>query len=626
MLFLNLVLRFSGMYSGLLKINRNSWVNKRSTWLSVCLYSVCILLTCRITFAADNRVLDLRVVVDISGSMKKTDPANLRRPAVRMLAGLLPDKTRAGIWTFGKQVNMAVKVAEVDSRWRELANRESQSINSTGLFTNIEEAIKKSSYDWNTPDKRYDRNLIVLTDGHVDVSNNDDEDKASRSRIIKELIPKLEKAKVRVHTIAMSDDVDELLLSTISSYTNGFYAKVKNADDLNKAFLRMLEQSISLDTLPIKDNQFDVDKNIQDMTLLVFNKEKAKPVTITTPDNKTLTLEKHDTSVKWHHEKKYDLITINQPVAGKWKINSIPDDSNRVIVATNLKLAVSEIPSHVMVGDSLKLSVQLQEDNKVLENKKLLEKFIFSATKKSANGTEKKYPLKQEEHFYKYTILSIFSDGEQELIFRAESPTVTREARRHINVYAVPAEIDVMMKDDHINVSVLPALHLFKNETVKLKIILKDKTEKELLRKDERWEGMFDKKYLGSEFVVEMSATRLKDKPFSMSFKRVFNLSDKGAESLKMETAENIVENKKAKESESEDLKKDSPLKDDADSKNSSEDEENKNESEKSEGVPIIAILVSNIMLILIGAGTYIYIKRRKDNMTAELEEELTIE
>lgn len=72
------------------------------------------------------QTLDLRVLVDISGSMKKTDPKNLRRSAVRLLAGLIPQNSRSGIWNFGKQVNMAVKIGSVNDVWRELAREQSK--------------------------------------------------------------------------------------------------------------------------------------------------------------------------------------------------------------------------------------------------------------------------------------------------------------------------------------------------------------------------------------------------------------------------------------------------------------------------------------------------------------------
>ncbi len=33
---------------------------------------------------------DIRIVIDVSGSMLKTDPNNLRAPALKMLNGLIP--------------------------------------------------------------------------------------------------------------------------------------------------------------------------------------------------------------------------------------------------------------------------------------------------------------------------------------------------------------------------------------------------------------------------------------------------------------------------------------------------------------------------------------------------------
>ena len=45
---------------------------------------------------------DVRVLIDISGSMKKNDPNNLRIPAVNLLTEIIPDGARAGVWTFGQ--------------------------------------------------------------------------------------------------------------------------------------------------------------------------------------------------------------------------------------------------------------------------------------------------------------------------------------------------------------------------------------------------------------------------------------------------------------------------------------------------------------------------------------------
>ena len=45
---------------------------------------------------------DFRVLVDVSGSMKQSDPNDMRQPAVDLLIRLAPEKSLMGIWTFGQ--------------------------------------------------------------------------------------------------------------------------------------------------------------------------------------------------------------------------------------------------------------------------------------------------------------------------------------------------------------------------------------------------------------------------------------------------------------------------------------------------------------------------------------------
>ena len=64
---------------------------------------------------------DVRVLIDISGSMKKNDPENLRRPALNLITELLPAGDTAGVWTFGQYVNELVRHQPVDEAWRKMA-------------------------------------------------------------------------------------------------------------------------------------------------------------------------------------------------------------------------------------------------------------------------------------------------------------------------------------------------------------------------------------------------------------------------------------------------------------------------------------------------------------------------
>ncbi|MFK5914408.1 MAG: vWA domain-containing protein [Woeseiaceae bacterium] len=624
-------------------------------FLAICMSLFVFMALAENSFAAKNthrlkksKITDLRIIVDISGSMKKTDPKNLRRSAVRLLAGLIPDGSRSGIWNFGKQVNMAVKVGTVDDEWRKLAYKESQKINSVGLYTNIEAVLRNVSFDWNNADPRYQRNLILLTDGHVDVSKDDKLNKASRKRILEELLPKFEKAKVRIHTIALSDDVDESLLTTLSAYTDGLYKKVKSADDLQKLFLQMLEQSVKLDTLPIKDNVFNVDKSIDDMTLLVFNKDKKHPTIIITPDHKNWTASSHPSKVKWSHDDGYDLITIKKPQSGAWKIKAPTDKNNRVVVATNLKLKLKPLPSYLLLGDSLSVTGNLEEDGRPLTDGRLLSRFKFSVEREAQRSSERKYPLhKTQNDDFSYTVqLSPrFKEGNNEIIIRAKSSTVERELHHQFKVYATPAEVKITKEHSNYLLSIKPSQSILRPDSVKINIELEDGTHVTLKRHGDKWQTEVNAEYKDSFFKININATAADGKPVHFNFNK--KLTSHGG-SIKLDLAEKFKEQKpeshaqdkphetsmqkdehaapkhEAKKEDHEESKHDAP--EEKHDKNAAVENEQGEESAEEETnwtLIISAIVGGNLLLGGIGFGAYTFVKRRKAKLTEELEEEL---
>lgn len=473
---------------------------------------------------------DLRIVVDVSGSMKKTDPDNLRRPALRLLAGLLPDGSRAGLWSFGQYVNMTVKPASVDTGWREAVYRESEKIRSLGLFTNIEEALRQASYDWQAPDPAYQRHLLLLTDGMVDVSEDASLDQASRQRILNEVLPRLEKAGVRIHSVALSDAVDETLLSTLSNYTNGLFKKIKDAKELKPIFLQILQQSAHLDTLPLQNNRFNVDSQVKDMTLLVFN--QAQTTTLSMPDGSQLSAASPQ-QASWHSDKGFDLITVKQPQAGQWTINAPLDDNNRVVVVTNLKLQVDELPSNFLVGDGLFVNARLQENEKSLDNQALVQQFKFSMLLQEKNAASNEYkmsPVTGSQHQeYQYQLPKLLKAGDYEVVVQAISPTISREVRQQFKVYAEPAELSIVHQQQQVIVEVTPAINLLRAGSVQLGIQLHDATHKPLLQQADKWRVVLPEKYFDTMATIEMQAQRADGQPLLISFDRVLTSSNTGA-------------------------------------------------------------------------------------------------
>lgn len=84
---------------------------------------------------------EVRVIVDVSGSMRSNDPEQLAASAVELLAALLPDGVTAGVWTFGETVAAPLPLAEVDDAWREQAMALRPALVEYQPFTDIEAAV-----------------------------------------------------------------------------------------------------------------------------------------------------------------------------------------------------------------------------------------------------------------------------------------------------------------------------------------------------------------------------------------------------------------------------------------------------------------------------------------------------
>lgn len=396
-------------------------------------------------------VADTRILIDISGSMKKNDPQNLRQPALRLLVGLLPAESRAGVWTFGQYVNMQVPLGKVDRGWQAKARAGAGKIHSRGLFTNIEEALRRATDDWRETQLKYQRHLVLLTDGVVDVSKNPTESAASRTRILEQLLPVLQKQQARVHTIALSDRADHELLRTLSGETGGWYEKVQQAAQLQRVFLRIFEKVGQPDTVPLKDNKFRIDGSIDEATLLVFRAGDAPPTRVLPPAGEAITADAAPANVRWHRDEGYDLITITKPEPGEWRVQAAVDPDNRVVVVTDLKMRASQTPNRMLLGEQLPLHIEFTENGARIVEKAFLELVSLQGETLDSDGASEPRPIRDDglagdeqsaDGSFTWLLGDGLAAGRVELVINAEGKTFQRQQRRLLEL-AAPVTMDV---------------------------------------------------------------------------------------------------------------------------------------------------------------------------------------
>lgn len=405
--------------------------------------------------AAQPEQADVRVLIDISGSMRQNDPDNLRRPALRMLAGLLQPGTRAGVWTFARWSNDLVPVTDVDPAWKQRIQSISEQITSPGQFTNIEEVLDKSSADWEGAPTTHARHLVLLTDGMVDVSKEPGASEASRARILDTLLPSLQARGVKVHTIALSARADHELMKRLAEQTGGWYQQVEQADELQRVFLRMFEQVGSPDSVPLTDNRFTVDSSINEATVLLFTKPDSQPVVLRSPTGEEFTDSDLPAGVAWYRDKGYHLITISAPRKGEWSVVADVDPDNRVMIVTDLKLRTSEIPSHIAVGEQTHIEAHLTNRGKLVTRQAFLRLLDVRADAIGPNGRDPQ-PINDAGDAGDKTAADgrySMNFGEQraleqvELLISVDSPTFMREKRFRLAVHE-PADAEAIEGPD----------------------------------------------------------------------------------------------------------------------------------------------------------------------------------
>lgn len=381
---------------------------------------------------------DVRVLIDVSGSMLKNDPRNLRVPALRLFVNIIPNDARAAIWAFSTDVSELAPLEVVNRFWRDRALANAAGIHSQGQRTDIESALARA-----TANPGEETSILLLTDGMVDVSQNEGANQKSRERI-RRLLPVLRASGITINTVALSDRADHALLEELSVATGGWYERTDSAEQLQRLFFRMFERSSTLDTIPITGNRFQVDKAVAELTMVVFRSETARPTRVLTPSGDAITHERRsDMQVRWTAEAGYDLVTIAEPIPGEWTIDAPEDPDNRVLVVTDLKLQTNDIPNYLWPDETTVLRAALTNDNARITDQQFLNLVRIQADVTSESGQRWGFPMVDDgvapdqtandgEHAVALT--PQLRPGRHEVTIRVESDTFAREARRTISI------------------------------------------------------------------------------------------------------------------------------------------------------------------------------------------------
>lgn len=425
---------------------------------------------------------EVRVLIDVSGSMKDNDPDNLRVPALRLLVNLLPAGAKSSVWSFAQYVNPMVPADTVGDRWRAEALRAADKIHSRGLFTDIGKGLETVTADWREPDPDTRRSVILLTDGVVDVSKEPGANEAARRQLLSQTLPRLQDLGVTVHTIALSDEADSGLMKSLALGTDGGFEVATSAGELQRIFLRLFEKSVERDTVPLEGNTFQVDGSISELTLLAFKSDDGSPTQLAPPNGQTYGAANAPSNVRWFSETGYDLVTITQPTPGEWRLLAEMDPDNRVMIVTDLQLELSKLPNNVLAGETITLDASLSEDGNTITRKDFLD-LLMVQVQQFAPGAPEPRSWKLVDNglgddkaggdgIFSLKLGPTLTPGEHELSVVVDGNTFMREKRHRLQVFDQPLDVNVApLPDDQAwgyRVTMQPKLDWLDADTMRI--------------------------------------------------------------------------------------------------------------------------------------------------------------
>lgn len=500
------------------------------------LFGLCFLCLCTysVGYAADNKKThsELQILIDVSGSMKHNDPKNLRIPALKLLINLLPEGTKAGIWLFAEKTKVLVKTGVVNKAWKKKALSKIRKIHSSGLFTHIEDAIQTSAEKWFETPIDQSRHLILLTDGVVDVSKDIMESAESRERILIDQISQLQQTGVKVHTIALSYNADAELLEKLAFDTNGWNETVKHAEQLQKVFFKIFKQAIPKDTVPLRGNKFTVDKSIDEFSVLIFKKTGAKETRLMAPDKTEIKQTKKLDSVTWLSDKNYDLVTIKNPKEGEWQIMADMDPDNQVMIVTDLKFNVGDIPNHLSNQDSIDLTAYFSDTHELISREDFLSLIDVSVELINAVGEKTEWGMEADTEklgLFRKRVDPILGEGQYTIKIKADGKTFQREHIQAINVdkSLISVTIDVDKELRSVVIKLIPDESEINTDMMSIQANITQIGEgaetRDLIENRGGWELVLNRLEEGSEQIINFSiiASSIKGKALSPNVKPI---------------------------------------------------------------------------------------------------------
>lgn len=338
-----------------------------------------VLLTTPALHAQEATPVDVALVIDSSGSMKWTDPNNLRIAASKLFISLLDQEDIASVIHFsGEAVSLSEPLPANEANKRKLQAAVGK-VPSNGRYTNLYAALQQGLEVLAQHPERTQPVILLLSDGDMDTGNAE-QDMLLDTKLRTELLSALRSRGITVYTVALTAESDLQLMDQIARDTGGTFGFAPSDKEVQRAMTSVIEQIKKPNRLPSQGQIFVVDDSVKELTIVIDKKSPRSRVRVQSPDGRIYSAAAPGEGVSWVSSPYFESMTTRRVVPGTWTILSAEAGEISAYIATDLKLVTRVDPPHPVQGQTVRVEAWLEQRGTKLTEPGILEKTSFYAS------------------------------------------------------------------------------------------------------------------------------------------------------------------------------------------------------------------------------------------------------
>ncbi len=379
--------------------------------------------------------IDVRLVIDISGSMKTGDPEYLRQDVLNGLVDMLPPGSRSAVWTFGSKPNRVVAPGVIDEDWRRAARAARSNIGSIALRTNLGDALAAAAWDVADVSNTWERHILLVSDGRIDLTDDASANALQRRMIASDLLPRLRAANIRLDCLALSDKADLNFLKELATATNGRAGYADTVAGVKRYLHEVLGEYANAAANDAAQGSLTVAAGTDEAT--VFAEHRDGGFVLFTPSNERIDASNTSESIRWFDGDGVSLVSITAPAAGTW----------RFAPASAAPRVWSQFGIDIRPDDSVgapSLRVTLTDAGAPIDEPQLSSLVTVEAELKTLYGTEELsvVPSEAVPNTYAVALGSMPLTADDEVTMRVVGKTFER-TRGYVERVAHPIDVEV---------------------------------------------------------------------------------------------------------------------------------------------------------------------------------------